>query len=592
MNSKPFVFAMLSFALVGGISAHAANYCLAIRGNGEIEPAHWGGVAQVVERLGLPQAQAGGSSASITMLLVDAIATNPIVKNSSATLQAERASFLLKSLQGFVGEVLTSNQWKDFQTLYKEASELKNPQWSKDLSTLFDQASNLNENQARLFLNKNAALLKRNYATGVKLGLLSQTSYAPLFTAIQNLRNDTSDSKAFARDLAVAKFYASELYSSISVFGAFNAQTDDNLFFRPGIVDFDRTAVQFGRVADFYSMLTAKPLEKNQWNGFIGHCARNSLGKQWVQIVASHPECAQRLNQLIKAHFADGNSNKNFADNNIGVTIPSFPATSVLIGSAHDDATKAEAAYRQSLDPNFGKSFALSNPNDLRYGYWGREDLLALIAGHLDPSDEKSRRFMSLGQATWLTALGLSPAEPGLSPFKTFTNDGNEMTSAGGWVDLHPVLLLKASGCENVVYVTRRGGESLFGQGVAKRLLGLDRDWSMISTSSPEAKTASAKLNNNGDPSDLTSLWSRLYNLANPNSSFKRALKSADAVLCTSWDNFEPWDDDGINKMINDAYTSPFYLPDGSGLKAEKFSPLLAPETMNAGGYPEFAGCI
>ena len=41
-----------------------AGYCLAIRGNGELEPAHWGGMARTVEKLGLPQAMAGGSSGS------------------------------------------------------------------------------------------------------------------------------------------------------------------------------------------------------------------------------------------------------------------------------------------------------------------------------------------------------------------------------------------------------------------------------------------------------------------------------------------------------------------------------------------------
>jgi hypothetical protein len=166
------------------------------------------------------------------------------------------------------------------------------------------------------------------------------------------------------------------------------------------------------------------------------------------------------------------------------------------------------------------------------------------------------------------------------------------MTSAGGWSDLHPVLVLKAAGCENVVYVTRRGGESLFGQGVAKRLLGFARDWSKISTSSEEAKKASAKLNNNGDPLERNTLWSKLYNLANPNSSFKRALRAADAVLCTSWDNYEITQ--GIDGMINDAYTSPFYIPATSrlGETASSLQPRLDTTQLNVvGGYPEFAGC-
>jgi hypothetical protein len=298
--------------------------------------------------------------------------------------------------------------------------------------------------------------------------------------------------------------------------------------------------------------------------------------------------CQAELAQLMNAHFSGATG--NFAAHPVGLTIPALPSTAVLLGKAHQAAEKAQADYRKAMNPEFGKNFAIPDREEIRFGYWGRENWLAQIAVNRDISDEKSRRFLSLGQTTWKAALGLSPAEPGLSPFKPFEARGMHLTSAGGWSDLHPVLALKAAGCDNVVYLTRRGGESLFGQGVAKRLLGFDRDWSVLSSSSDEAKKANAKLNNNGDPSDMTSLWSRLYNLANPRSSFRRALSLADAVLCTDWDAHEITE--GVHDMIEDAYNAPYSVSVETRLMTSQLTPMLDAQVMSADGYPVYAGCF
>lgn len=593
MKTKACLFASLCLSLALSTSANAANYCLAIRGNGENEPAHWGAVAKVVENLGLPSAQAGGSSASITMLLIDAIATNPLVNNPDAVdmnAVKDRAALLVKSLQGFMTEVTNTPQWRDFMTLYKRSQEIKNPKWMETINSVLQNASAQNLERARSLITENKDLILANYKTGVQLGLISQKSYLPLYDAIERLTSNPRSDQAFVKDLKIATFYASELYHTLSVFGSFNAQTDDNLFFRPGIVDFDRLAETFGRVADFYAMTNPAQGEVAMWRDFLIQCTRASHAKSWSDFTQENPACGKQFSQLFGLHFKKL-SQSTFVAHSIGVTIPSFPTTSVLVNSAHKEAQEALAAYAQALDPHFGKNFKLSQPEDIRFGYFGREDYLAHIQQNIGQRDEKSRRFLNLGQTSWLNALKLSPAEPGLSPFRGFVANGEPMTSAGGWSDLHPVLVLKAAGCENVVYVTRRGGESLFGQGVAKRLLGFTRDWSKMSTSSDDAKKMSAILNNNGDPSEQNTLWAKLYNLANPNSSFKNALRAADAVLCTNWDGYEI--SHGISGMIENAYTSPFYIPATSrlGEAASLLQPRLDTTQQNPEGYPEFAGC-
>src|SRR5262245_35788064 len=85
-------------------AAKAEPYCLALRGNGESQPAHWGALASLVEKQGLPVMQSGGSSASISLFLLENVAANPLVKNAAnAEEQRQRAALLLKSLFGIAG---------------------------------------------------------------------------------------------------------------------------------------------------------------------------------------------------------------------------------------------------------------------------------------------------------------------------------------------------------------------------------------------------------------------------------------------------------------------------------------------------------
>ena len=119
--------------------------------------------------------------------------------------------------------------------------------------------------------------------------------------------------------------------------------------------------------------------------------------------------------------------------------------------------------------------------------------------------------------------------------------------------------VLKAAGCENVIYVTRRGGESPFAQGVARRLL-----------RSEETLRA-------------------LYDLDDPLSSMRQALVKADAVLCTDWNRFNVRN--GVKDMIRDAYRgSPFFVRNRATFSG--LSPQLNPRDTTPDGKPTFEGCF
>lgn len=508
------------------------EYCLAVRGNGELMPAHWGAISGLVERLGLPRAQSGGSSGSVTTFFLDAIASHPLVKSAPGKERALRAALMIKSLEGFSDYLMMTDEFSDFVTLYRRHQAIANHGWLERLQGLLNQADRLQADQLAEYLNGSAELIRRSLQTGIDVGLLGPDNYEPLLYALKYLVSEKVSSET-VRQVRIAQFYVGELRKAINVFGAFDAN-DGGIFFRPGLVNFDRFAKQVGRIGEFYSGQSATPREMKLWQGWFDRCAATAKGRLWADLRTEREECFANFVRLISSHFEHQGPHQ-FVMGPVGQTILSFPTTAVLTGRAFEQARDGLTEYRNSLDPQFGRELTLSDPEAVKFGYWGDPKALKLIKSRLPVDDEKSERFMGLGAGPWYDALRLSPAEPGLSRFRPFEAEGRELISAGGWSDLHPVIVLRAAGCQNVVYVTRRGPESSFAEGVARRLLGV----------------ASQE---------------RLFDVTNPTSSFRRALSTADAVLCTNWNSFAL--KGGFREMIKEAYESPYVVKPSSSLRA------------------------
>lgn len=538
---------VLLFIFVGfGSSAASANYCLAIRGNGELAPAHWGALANVVERLGLPQLQAGGSSASITMFLLDAVASNPFVaKAPDEQTKRERVSTLLKSFEGFLNHLAATQEWNDFLLLQDRLKNLRQQDWLAQLIQAL--ALGASSTDAAESLKQNRELIERNFKTGVRLGLVNPQGYAPLIESIQYLLNDGGEQTP--EHLRRAYFYATELQNGLKAFGAFHAETDHNIFFRPNLVNFDLAVEQIGKIADFYALNGADAHTVSLWANFFKLCSTDDL--LWHELPASSA-CHGRFQALVHSYYLGAKVKVPFFKNKIGYSIPTLPITSVLVDSAHEQAQKALSDYHVAMDPTFGQNFKLNNPEDVRIGYWGSTDLVSKITVNVRRfGDEKSRRFMGLGLSTWKKPLTLSPAEPGLAPFQSFVSEGRTFTSAGGWPDLAPTLVLRAAGCHQIVYLTREGGESVFAQGVAKRIYNAD-------------------------------FFEKLHRL-DGQSSLRTSLDEADAILCTKWNDFNV-KKDGVKDLISNAYRSPYFVR-ASFQDAAKLTPRLEKSSAPAGCF-------
>ena len=211
-------------------------------------------------------------------------------------------------------------------------------------------------------------------------------------------------------------------------------------------------------------------------------------------------------------------------DDPVGKFLPVLVSDSVLDGAPAADAyAKAREAYLAGKPAAFALDFDL-----IKFGYWGRPaDLAKVQANARGYTDPKTAKRLMLGQAPWADVLRFSPAEPGLARLQEMTTT---RVSSGGWSDLHPMLALRNLGCDQIIYITRRGEESPFALGVAKDLgMTADQQQALYALDAPPE---------GGQPS-----------------SFLQSLGAADGVWCTNWNAFETAQ---VAEASDDAYAAPF----------------------------------
>lgn len=570
---------LASFTLIGfTLSTHvdASSFmespssapCFAIRGNGELMPSHWAALSHAIEVYGVPQAIAGGSSGSLSAFLLDSILINPVYKKLESSSRSEdqtiTASYLLKTIQ----------------LIFENTAN--NPKFS----TLIKMLSNLQSAPTQLGFTPELMNWIKNYS-----GNLSATDAKNLEDALKQVKNSEvffgpGVEKAFTSVVAFnqnkspnalndLKLQLSILKKTASVLGKFDAEHDPALLLRPGIINFNGLAKVFGKVANFLSLRKASPSFIKQFESHISLCAKESskLSMNEFRKTSDGMKCIEDFNSLFNRYYNEVTLNTNEERYNDPISgnqnFTSIITTAVATGSSSKIISESQKQYLLTGDDQIAEKLKI-NESEIKFGYWGSPSKLEQIKNTFSKSQtswttaDKSKRFISLGDTKWITALSRSPAEPGLSSFLPLSDESSETRlSLGGWSDLHPILVLKAMGCKNTVYITRSGGDSPFSQGVAKRLFNFDDKsvpWSKLRPTDPKSQEENSK----GVPDD-GSLWSKMYNLGNPNSSFSQSLLNASAVVCTNWNAFNltksnpgelatQW-----NGILEDSYRAPIF---------------------------------
>lgn len=602
---------IISLSLIfGSISYSFAepNYCAGIRGNGELAPAHWASMAKIIENKGFPKTVSGGSSAAISLFLLDSVSRNKNLNDSESVKRTEQA-LLVKTLVPHIEYLL--------------AKDAKVP-------VIMRLVGNI------------TGIAKGGFISGLKKAVQVARDvddffevlgkYGPLLNPelVKGLKSNFS-------------FYKKEIAESISVFGAFDARDDLKIFYRSGLVDFKFLAVIFGRIGDFYAGNGDRSVNKKM-SEFLNHCAPLSKDKLWEELATQNPECKKLLHKSLADYYGPKRvrTNRQVSDSIVRPTtklVRKFPNKMIFeaVGSGldalpttaiiHGEGAKKYKRLLKKYISNKGKNledFSLNFYSDLSYGYWGRQSSLEKIANNRDSADIKSSKFLAMPKGTWFEVLATSPAEPGLaniqrvpdssklkrrrilnkryfsklwgfiptlsavtwfnekSPSRGIVPFREGIYSAGGWSDLHPTLVLKARGCDDIVYVTRQGGESVFGQQIFIRLTGYTdkiRFWRDIKEGNRRGWTDLSEEERN-------SPWNKLYNLANPTSSFNRSIEAANAVYCTDWDRFYIFKGE-VKQTLKDAYSAPVFVRTSSERSLYPFG--LEFEGKSPDNFP---GCI
>lgn len=515
--SKLFSLLFTSVLAATASSASAGQYCAAIRGNGELMPAHWGAMSSIVEEQGLPSAMAGGSSASITMFLLESISLNPLAQTNS-----ERA-LLIKSFQGYLEALTQTPEGKAIQALLADKGAF---QALLTTAPKIDEATKSPAAKA-LLLKHLSHLQTLMNSKDLKEVINPEFALYVERTAKLAMQQDASM-------LPLLNYRSGQISQAIQNFGKFDAQTDKTLFVRPGLIDFKKLASILGQMGNFYANYNNEsgngPQIEQRMKDFLKACTPASQNLSWRELNEQRPQCRQLIGSAALMYRDAGASGKNRVDENVGAYIPAFPTTSVLTGAAVEQFTNLYVDYQTATDDNFG-DFSV-NPDDLHFGYWGTNDGLAKIENQFKTvpeykNDKKSQKFMSLGESAWMNVISTSPAEPGLSRIQALSRT---QLSAGGWSDLHPVLVLKAFGCDNIIYVTRKGEESKFAQGTFRRLTQAD---------------------------DKT--MSQFYSITNPQSSIMLSQRNATKIKCTDWNSFDVTKD--LNGLVEESMRAPLIDP-------------------------------
>ncbi len=464
--------------------------CAALRGNGQLMLAHFGALARITETYGVLDGMAGGSSGSITTFLYESILMNPAVNNCHGKPCSKEERARRAAL------------------LLKAAPEV---------------IEVMKKSPEALAVKELMKLKAEISARGIG-ALLEQGNTQAATQALTTLSRSREFGSAWNPEVTrlLQQGRAQEVYDQIMKFGEFKAD-DPAIFFRPGFINFKSAPYIFGKVADFYA--GRGPVNQTAMASFLDSCAKpESVGKDWWELGEPCQKKFSKQYTDFRRKYDTAPQFNHRSDDKIGGSLPALVSTSVLEGqTAANNFRETREQYLNSRTLNPRVEY---NPgwDKIKFGYWGKPSDLSQVQEKMSQSnDAKAKKFLSLGEGKWADALKTSPAEPGIA-------SGQEIDSThisfGGWSDLHPVQALKAMGCTRVIYVTRKGPESSFAVGVA-RLLGM--------TQADEDKLFTLKAS--GEPS-----------------SQMKAIKMADAIWCTDWNNSVATD---TKATFQEAYKAP-----------------------------------
>ena len=494
------------------VATGSHDRCVALRGNGTHMIAHFTALARMTLRWGEIQGFAGGSSGTMTPFLYESILMNPAVQALGPDERPKAIALLLKSTFGYALATADSPEWQALTSAGTIASRVAGSGVQALSSADYQKA---------------AADLQKILSSPEIRGLINPEILGMLANASQpgykDYQTRVDEVKKAAKSLT-------DLDAS-----------DPDVFFRPGLLNFNHFTDMVGRVGDFYS---GRGVPQEQMAEFLKICSSGTDTQLWVDIAkksTATATCGVTFQKMVTAWRAAPPSGGSRLDDEPGKVVPTILMTSVVTNpSAIAKMIEYEVAYHKGAERHLGVAF-----DDVKFGYWvsksfGRDPVATWNSTN---PDGRSKKAINLGAPkTWREVLQKSPREPSLGKYTEFadTEAFPGALSLGGWSDLSPVPVLKAAGCRKVIYLTRSRPETTF---ISQGLPFSGRKASGL-----------AEILGMGEAG-----YNDIFNLDLRESAFSKAIAAADGIWCTDWNQFTAMQQEQIGA---ESFASPLITKD------------------------------
>lgn len=494
--------------------------CYGYRGNGSSVFSTIGGIARLFDQYKAPDAVVGTSSGSVAAFLTESIMVPNAVyecPNCSQKEISERRSFMLKA----------------FPLSIKAVSE------SDGLKEDFEKIE-----QAKEVYETIAALLGGIGLSGAEDGESGEGLSLPDSEEVKAVLNAATLTILKTQSVELKNFIAPEYYKISGVGGTpdpglvdkaignllmFQGITDGSEFTRqrlmyPGVVNFDYIFELVGVVADWFAGYgTDYPAE--HLSVLLDHCASQTRGKWWNTIAEkayNGSDCGTAYYRLFKKYFNDRKKNstgKKRIDEPMGVYIPAFVSTSAI---SENRTVASMNAWADAGDFDRIDELDLGRKN-FKVLYFGPDNYKDMInRNRCMYKDVVTKNIVSMGSVSWLMGMKASGQEPATARAMTFTLDGEDYLSTGGYVDQLQSKLMRMIGCKQTVAINNNEPIFGFANRYSSKIWNLDQNLVMDLL----------------DPDD-------------PKSAESIAFEETDALLCARWNGYgisETWE------MADNAY--------------------------------------
>jgi hypothetical protein len=483
-------------------SGGGLNFCAAVRGNGTFIFTHFGALARILEDYGELDAVAGGSSGAATGFLYESMAASTAITPTRGKPRDLELALLMKSMMGVVDAVGQSPQVQAIVGLTQLVTQVR--------------AQGL-EHLAQVDAAGAAAKLQL---------LLRDPNIRDLINPVALAMLANTDKLGYAS----YEYKVRELVKAAQVVTAFDA-TDRNVLFREGVFSYPGFARALGAIGNFYAGVD--DANAALLKTFVDSCRDSSRGHTWAELRGMNV-AGGTCGGLFKAAVDDfwGRSRggrltvsaeRDRLHQPLGATVPVLAPTAILnTAAAVADYNANLARYRAGQPVDMQLRFA-----DVKFGYFVPQGLASTLTANLRQpefaDDAKVGKVVILNPdapVTWETVLNFSPLEPGLGRIVPISA---ERAYIGGWGDLHPTQMLRAAGCDKVIYISRRGPETAF----------VTQSRTLKGVATAQRQGVAELLYMTADEQH------ELYDPQNDQSSYRRAVAGADAVWCTDWDSAE-----------------------------------------------------